>query len=91
MRPARPAPTIWAELELAAPVPLAWAADPVAEPEGEPLACAPVPEAEAPVDAADPAESVALDPALAAAEEAAPGAKGATVWVLGKRLAKQSC
>lgn len=86
MKPARPAPMIWTELELAAFVPLVEAPDPVGEPEAF-VDWAPVPVGDAPAEAVLPPE---LD-SLAPAEEGEPGAKGAMVWVLGKRLAKQSC
>ena len=85
MKPARPAPRILALLVLAALLALGWVPDPVGEPEA--LVCwAPVPEGEEPAEALLAEEPVGL----AAPEEGEPGAKGALVWVLGNRLAKQS-
>lgn len=98
MRPARPAPAILTALALAAPgVSLVWAAVPVGEPEEPPdevADSAPERAEEAAEETAPLAALAALEAApeaaLAAEEATAPAAPWKLVWVLGKRLAKQS-
>jgi hypothetical protein len=70
---------------LAALVPLALAALPVGEPEAL-VDWAPVPEGDEPAEAELEPEPVGA----AAPEDGEPGAKGATVCVLGKRLSKHA-